>query len=112
MIETIGMNEIIILIIVAAFISAGSFYAGWSSYKKQMLLMFDNVLDELMIELSIEHHDNQYYLYYLDKKEFICQADDIESLAFKFNKTVGSEYIGHVVTTGYECNFVNGKIET
>jgi hypothetical protein len=112
MIETIELNEILVLLFIAVALSIGSFYFGWLSHRRHVLKMFDSAIDELMIDVSIEHHDGQYYLYYLDKKEFICQATTIEKLAFKFNETLGSEYVGRVVTPEYECLIVDGKIET
>ena len=106
------MIELIVVFIIMAALAAGSFVLGWRYHARHIMEMIEQVTDELIIDLTLEQQNKEYFLYRSEDKQFVAQGTTLKSLAEQFSAKYGAEYIGRIVTPGHECFIVDGHVES
>ena len=105
------MSDIIFLLV--GFVIGAAFYRGWLIYKRfqriKMLATFaQDVLDDLrskIIDASVEVHNEQFFFYSRDTKEFLLQGKNYEEIV----ANIKTKYPGkHFNVTEKELDLIKG----
>jgi hypothetical protein len=106
------MIEFIVITLIIISVAIGSFILGWRYHARYIMKIIDQVTDELIIDLTLEQQNKEYFLYRSEDKQFVGQGSTLKSVAEQFSAKHGPEYIGRIVTPGHECFIVDGHIES
>lgn len=106
------MIELIVIAAIIISVAVGSFVLGWRYHARHIMEIIDQVTDELIIDLTLEQQNKEYFLYRSEDKQFVAQGSTLKSLAEQFSAKYGNEYIGRIVTPGHECFIVDGHVES
>jgi F0F1-type ATP synthase alpha subunit len=106
------MIELVIIAIIMVSVAVGSFILGWRYHARHIMEIIDQVTEELIIDLTLEQQNKEYFLYRSDDKQFVAQGSTMKSVAEQFSVKYGTEYIGRIITPGHECFIVDGHVES